>query len=308
MSEYKFHVLGCRGSHPVSGSQFLRFGGATSCYILRAEKHALVLDCGTGLYDAAPYLAGCAEIDVLLTHLHYDHILGLLDSSAIPSDARVRVYISGTYASNIQKLMDFLRAPFWPISKHIGEITFVDCGQVIRLTERVSAKFFSANHPNDATIIRVDTDNGSVCLVCDWEHDSTSSDADFAVVALRDTILAREETKAEGCVFSYDEDRKLSYDCGLSHAALTLKEALRGCALMLYDGMYTEEEYPSRKGWGHSTWQEGVKAATQNHVSKLIITHHLPERTDEELLALEAQAQEVFPDIHFARAGDVYAL
>ena len=210
----------------MSGSQFLRFGGATSCYILRAEKHALVLD----------------------------------------------------------------------------------CGQVIRLTERVSAKFFSANHPNDATIIRVDTDNGSVCLVCDWEHDSTSSDADFAVVALRDTILAREETKAEGCVFSYDEDRKLSYDCGLSHAALTLKEALRGCALMLYDGMYTEEEYPSRKGWGHSTWQEGVKAATQNHVSKLIITHHLPERTDEELLALEAQAQEVFPDIRFARAGDVYVL
>ena len=123
----------------MSGFQFLRFGGATSCYILRAEKHALVLDCGTGLYDAAPYLAGCAEIDVLLTHLHYDHILGLLDSSAIPSDARVRVYISGTYASNIQKLMDFLRAPFWPISKHIGEITFVACGQVLHLTERVSA-------------------------------------------------------------------------------------------------------------------------------------------------------------------------
>ena len=141
----------------MSGSQFLRFGGATSCYILRTEKHALVLDCGTGLYDAAPYLAGCAEIDVLLTHLHYDHILGLLDSSAIPSEARVRVYISGTYASNIQKLMDFLRAPFWPISKHIGEITFVDCGQVLRLTERVSVRFFSANHPNDATIIRVDT-------------------------------------------------------------------------------------------------------------------------------------------------------
>ena len=131
----------------MSGSQFLRFGGATSCYILRAEKHALVLDCGTGLYDAAPYLAGCAEIDVLLTHLHYDHILGLLDSSAIPSEARVRVYISGTYASNIQKLMDFLRAPFWPISKHIGEITFVDCGQVLRLTERVSVRFFRRTIP-----------------------------------------------------------------------------------------------------------------------------------------------------------------
>ena len=144
----------------MSGSQFLRFGGATSCYILRAEKHALVLD----------------------------------------------------------------------------------CGQVLRLTERVSARFFSANHPNDATIIRVDTDNGSVCLVCDWEHDFTNSDADLSVPAPRDTILAREETKTESRIFSYDEDHELSYekDCGLSHATLTLKEALRGCALMLYDGMYTE--------------------------------------------------------------------
>ena len=77
--------------------------------ILRAEKHALVLDCGTGLYDAAPYLAGCAEIDVLLTHLHYDHILGLLDSSAIPSDARVRVYISGS------NLLMFSKFKLWDV-------------------------------------------------------------------------------------------------------------------------------------------------------------------------------------------------
>ena len=51
MGEYKFYVLGCRGSRPVSGIHCQQFGGATSCYIIKADRHAIVLDCGTGLYD-----------------------------------------------------------------------------------------------------------------------------------------------------------------------------------------------------------------------------------------------------------------
>ena len=56
MDAYKFYVLGCRGSRPVSGVNCQQFGGATSCYIIKAGQHAVVLDCGTGLYQAEPYL------------------------------------------------------------------------------------------------------------------------------------------------------------------------------------------------------------------------------------------------------------
>lgn len=261
MDAYKFYVLGCRGSRPVSGVNCQQFGGATSCYIIKAGQHAVVLDCGTGLYQARPYLKDCTQIDILLTHLHYDHILGLLDWSVFPETARVRVYAGVEHYSRQYNPTDILKVPFWPISPEIGETICVGCDSTVYLNERVSVRFAPANHPDDATIIRVNTDNGSMCLVCDWEH-------------------------------------------GVDVPA----EMVEGCSFILYDGMFTEMEYPSRKGWGHSIWQEGVKLAQKMEIPHLVITHHLPERTDEDLLAMEAYARHAFPGIHFARAGDVYAM
>lgn len=265
MQEYKFHVLGCRGSRPMSGASFLQFGGATSCYLMRAGTHAVVLDCGTGLYDARPYLKGCSDIDVLVTHIHYDHVLGLLDKGAMPTDAQIRFFVSGEKPAQLYQLSDFLRKPFWPIPQDIGEVICVDCDCTLQLSKHFSARFFPANHPDNSAIIRLDTDCGSMCLVSDWEHPADD----------KSDVLA---------------------------------EAVKDCSFILYDGMYVDEEYPMHKGWGHSTWQEGIKVAVQNKVPQLIITHHLPERTDSELLAIEAKAKKVMPTIHFARAGDDYLL
>ena len=201
MGEYKFYVLGCRGSRPVSGIHCQQFGGATSCYIIKADRHAIVLDCGTGLYDAGPFLEGCTHIDILLTHLHYDHILGLLNWEIFPRDARVRVYAGMAHYSRDYNPADFLKVPFWPISPDIGETICVGSNSTVYLNERVSARFAPANHPDGATIVRVDTDNGSMCLVCDWEH-----------------------------------------------GAPVPEEMVRDCSFILYDGMFTETEYPRAGG------------------------------------------------------------
>ena len=72
--------------------------------------------------------------------------------------------------------------------------------------------------------------------------------------------------------------------------------------------MCTETEYLSHKGWGHSTWLEGVKLAEKMKISNLIITHHSPERTDEELLDMETEARQRFAGISFAREGDVFVM
>ena len=143
----------------------------------------------------------------------------------------------------------------------MGEITYVDYGSTLQLTEHASARFYPANHPDNASVIRIDTNNGALCLAGDWEH-------------------------------------------GISFPV----EMAMGCSLLIYDGMFTETEYSSHKGWGHSTWPEGVKLAEKMKISNLIITHHSTERTDEELLDMETEARQRFAGISFAREGDVFVM
>lgn len=262
MEGFKFYVLGSRGSRPVSGPETAEFGGATSCYILRSEGYALVLDCGTGLYSAKPYLDGCKQVDVVMTHLHYDHILGLLGWGVFPAGAQVRLYAGVPEGTPGYDIEDFLRPPFWPVCPALGRTNRVGCGNDVRLTERVSVRFAPANHPDSATVLRVDTDGGAMCLVCDWEHGGPP----------------------------------------------VPEEITRGCGFMLYDGMFQDTEYPARVGWGHSTWQEGVKIARERQIPHLIIAHHMPERTDRQLRQMEAEARQLFPSTRFARAGDVYTM
>ncbi len=270
MEKYHLYVLGCRGSRPVSGASFQEFGGATSCYILKADDHAIVLDCGSGLYEARPYLEDCTQIDVLLTHVHYDHILGLLDWGVFRG-ARLRFYAGVDKYSKDYNPEDFLKHPFWPVSPEGEEgakAFFVSFNSTVLLNERTKVRFAPANHPDGAAIVRVEIDSGTeeedaVCLVCDWEHEGPHT-------------LSPEMTEH--------------------------------CSLMIYDGMYTELEYPSCRGWGHSTWQEGVRMAREHNVPRLVITHHHPCRSDKELQVMETYANQSFPGIRFARTGDVYAL
>ncbi|MCD8152955.1 MAG: MBL fold metallo-hydrolase [Clostridiales bacterium] len=229
---------------------------------IKADNHAIVLDCGTGLYGAAPYLEGCQQVDVLMTHLHYDHILGLLGWTVFPKNAQVRVYMGVPHDSDDFNLLDFLKTPYWPVSPEMIDAIGADYDSTLHLTERASARFCPSNHPDNAAIIRVDTDTGSACLICDWEHG----------------------------------DREVP------------SEMVRGCSLILYDGMFNEAEYQVCKGWGHSTWNEGVKLAQQYGVERLVITHHLPERSDEQLHQMEDHARQVYPGIRFAREGDAYSL
>ncbi len=270
MEKYHLYVLGSRGSRPVSGANYQEFGGATSCYLLKADDHAIVLDCGSGLYEARSQLKDCKQIDVLLTHVHYDHVLGLLDWSVFEG-ARLRFYAGVDKYSKDYNPQDFLKKPFWPVSPEGEEgakAFFVSFDSTVILNERTKVRFAAANHPDGAAILRVDIDSDTedadaLCLVCDWEHGGPVE-------------LSEEMTN--------------------------------NCSLLLYDGMYTELEYPSCRGWGHSTWQEGVKLAAERGVPRLVITHHHPCRSDRELRVMETYAAQTFSNIRFARVGDVYAM
>lgn len=258
--EYKLYCLGCRGSHPVFGAKYLEFGGQTSCYVIKCEDYAMVIDCGTGLYEARELLSDCEIVDVFLTHIHYDHVLGLLDFNVFPKNARVSFYAAFRNWFGADTISEFYRKPFWPIQPWLGPLCEIpQDGTPCNMGKGVVVQNYPAAHPDNASVFFIHLGEKSVAVMFDCE-------------------------KADSIPFELVED----------------------CDLLLYDGMYENETYAERVGWGHSTWQEGCRLAREARVKKLIITHHDPDFSDEELRVLELEAKEMFSNSCFARAGAVY--
>jgi phosphoribosyl 1,2-cyclic phosphodiesterase len=83
----------------------------------------------------------------------------------------------------------------------------------------------------------------------------------------------------------------------------TLRKLAAGADILIYDSQYTPEEYPAKVGWGHSTWQAGAELARAAGVPQLVLFHHDPNRTDDQLAALEATARAALPGTIAAREG-----
>jgi len=258
---WTLYTLGSRGSWPVCGRQFEEFGGGTSCFVLKRGDHAVVIDCGTGLYQGAPLLRTCRTVDVLLTHVHYDHIMGLLSGSVFPPGGKVRFYGQFSRWCGMETLARFFERPFWPVTPELGELVEVGSPGEVELEDGLRVRFHPAAHPDNASLIRLDSEEGSICAAFDYEHAAPFPD-----------------------------------------------EMARGCRILLYDGMYTLEDYPAHKGWGHSCWERGCELAERLDLPQLVITHHNPDSTDDLLRDLEKKARGLFPFTRFARVGDEFHL
>jgi len=257
----KLHICGSRGSYSVTGSIFSEFGGETSCYILKKGTHAVVIDCGTGLYKAKQILEDCEIIDIILTHVHYDHILGLLDWSVFPAGAKLTIYGNFDKWEGKDTINNLLRAPFWPVNLSTGEIVPINFESVYELYQEMKIRFYPASHPNESCFVTIDVDGNRITVLADCE------DPD---------VMPREE--------------------------------VRGSSLVIYDGMYEDKEYEAHRGWGHSSWERGIRLAMEENVGRIIITHHNPHYSDQRLRELELRAKGIFPAASFARAGDIYSL
>jgi len=255
--KYEWTMLGCRGSFTVCAPRFVEFGGLTNCSIIKCGTHALVLDCGTGLYEARDILSDCTKIDVLLSHVHYDHCLGLLDFGVFPKTAQLNFYGNFSEWKGEKTINELFAAPFWPVDMTWGNMNQdPSFGQTIDFDGDFEVTFFRSKHPNGAVIFVIKAGGKKFCIMVDCE--------------LSDSL-------------PFDN--------------------LAGCDLLMYDGMYGDDEYEAHKGFGHSTWQEGCRLASKAKVLKLVVTHHNPLRSDKELLEIEALAKKIFPETVFARSG-----
>lgn len=111
-----------------------------------------------------------------------------------------------------------------------------------------------------------------------------------------------------GLAYRLEQGRNaLVYACDTEHPARGvdrgLLELCGGASLLVYDAQYLPEEYPGRRGWGHSTYEQGVRLALEAGVPRLYLTHHDPGRDDEGVAEVERRAAALFPGARAAREG-----
>jgi phosphoribosyl 1,2-cyclic phosphodiesterase len=259
---------GVRGSVAVSGPRHAEFGGNTACVEIRCGSRLVIVDAGTGLAALGDVLGdeAPAEIDILLSHLHLDHVSGLpFFKPALFGQRLVRTYCGNLDGASAREPLERLYSPpLFPVSldqlpsrfEHFG----FAAGEPLCLAGGLTVKTHPLHHPGGATGFRFDHRGRSVCYISDIEHTTPWPPAD-------------------------------------------LVRFVEGADLVIYDGMFSESEYCTCVGWGHSTWQKGVALATAARAKALAIFHLHPAHDDEHLRAVEAAAQAEMPGAFVARDG-----
>ena len=106
--------------------------------------------------------------------------------------------------------------------------------------------------------------------------------------------------------------RKLVFASDLEHGDpefdRILLEVAQGAEILIFDSQFTPEEYPRRRGWGHSTWQQATAVAQQAGAKKLILFHHNPSHSDDTLNAILVKAREEFKETYLAVEGESHAV
>ena len=171
-SNYKIHILGCRGSFPIFGKQFLEFGGSTTSYLICNGTHAIIVDCGSGLINAKDIIKDCKTIDVFFSHVHYDHIIGLLGRKVFPENAKITFYGDFKTWFNKETMKDtFLVPPFWPVDINYGNyVQFNSDATVKTLENNIEVSCIPAHHPNDCSTLKFIIDERVVSFLCDCEE------------------------------------------------------------------------------------------------------------------------------------------
>ena len=274
-TEVTVRFWGVRGSIATPGPDTVRYGGNTSCVEVGIGDRVFIFDAGTGLRLLGESLLarhGEVDADLFFSHTHVDHVCGLpfFRPAFLPA-SRLRFWAGHLLPDNTLKgvLSEMMQAPLFPVPLDI-------------LQARIDYTDFPCgvvlNPAPDVTLRTAPLNHPNGATGYRIEHGAK------AVAYLTDT-----------------EHRPGELDRNV------LKLADRA-DLMIYDSTYTDEEYPSRVNWGHSTWQEAVKLAKAAHAKTLVIFHHDPGHDDEFMDRIAAAAEKARPGTLVAREGMVLRL
>lgn len=280
---YRVTFWGTRGSIPTPGPATVRYGGNTPCVSLEhldSDTNAiLILDSGTGVRSLGNALmdrpGGMVEVDLLVSHTHWDHIQGLPFFTPL-FDGSNAVRIWGPKQGQVN-LEEILRNQMHPVVFPVP---------LDGLAAQLSVRHLDSQ-PFDVS--------GFTVQSLQVRHPGK-------------TLAYRLTPSAGGSSVAYVTDNELgpggNYDAAPSWRAGFVR-FLQDVDVLIHDAMYTPDEIEEHRGWGHSSYQEAVELASEAGVGKLVLFHHRPERDDSAMDALVEAARRLAEER--ARSVDVVA-
>lgn len=279
---FSVRFWGVRGSIACSGPRTARYGGNTSSLEVRCDERMLLFDAGTGLRylgneliknEGVSRLASLPlEADLFLTHTHFDHVAGLpFFKPFFKPQNRFRLWAGHLVEGMTLRrvLGEFMMSPLFPVPPQI-------------FRARMEYREFKAGE--------------------------TLRPAEG--IAVRTTLLNHPDG-ATGYRVDYG-GHSICYLTDTEHVPgapdRNILGLIAGADLVIYDSMYTDAEYDAYVGWGHSTWQEGVRLCRAAGAKRLAVFHHDPEHDDDMLDGIAREVEKELPGSIVARDGLVVAV
>lgn len=243
---------GVRGSTPAPGAAFARYGGHTTCVAVTLEERVLVLDAGTGIRPLGRVLlGGDDDLFVLLTHLHADHVIGFPFFAPLYEEGRT------------VHLIDYEDAAWSPIALFDGVHYPLRPGDLPCSVQRTRESPMAFLRTHGMAVARQAVNHPGGAYGYRVEHDGRR------FVFMPDNELGDESLTPRDDIVAFCQDADV----------------------LCHDAQYLDEEIGERHGWGHSSVSEAVELAVEAGVGHLVLFHHDPDRTDEDLDLVQTRAR-----------------
>jgi phosphoribosyl 1,2-cyclic phosphodiesterase len=262
---------GVRGSIACPGPDYVRYGGNTSCLEMRCDGRLLIFDGGTGLRELGEMLQDEQPIDadIFFTHTHVDHINGVPFFRPLFATQN-RFTVSAGHLEDAVGLRTVLgqlmEAPIFPVPLEIF-------GAELAFRDFDFGETLTPRPGIEVRTAELNHPNGATGYRVEYGGKSI-------------------------CYVTDTEHRKGELD-------QNILGLIDGADIFIYDATYTDDEYPNYSGWGHSTWQEGVKLADAAKVGTYVVFHHDPSHDDAFMDEVAKAAAAARPGTVVAREGMV---
>jgi phosphoribosyl 1,2-cyclic phosphodiesterase len=268
-ADFLVRIWGARGSIPSPAAQSCEFGSDTACVEMRCGDRVLIFDAGSGAAPLAMRLKqeGVTDFDLFFSHCHFDHIMGLPFLRPLYEDEVTARLYAGHFedAMTCREMAErFMAPPFFPVTPAWFRAA-------VEFRDFRPPDVLSPHPKINISTMRLSHPNGCVGYRVDY--------------AGRSVVYATDVEHVAGEIDA------------------NIVKAIEGADILIYDCMYTDAEFGHYLGYGHSTWEQGVRLCEAAGVAQMVLFHHRPQRDDEQLRRLEAEAKSRFPGAIVGRTG-----